>query len=125
MNGVTLKKALIVNEDDRRKLVEISNGLIHISNLKVLFCKKGEHVLGNHWHTYPEVRYLLKGKVHYKLRNTINNEIIELDMEDGDILFTTGFITHTGIFSEDSIMIDGGQEAYVSREFNDVFDKIL
>lgn len=124
MKGVHITKALVVNEDERRKLVEVSNGLLNIRNLKILVCKKGEHILGNHWHTYPEVRYLLKGKVDYKLKHVLTGETMEYTMTEGETMFTTGFVVHTGKFSEDSIMIDGGGEAYVSQDFNDIQEKI-
>lgn len=124
MTGVHLTKAFCVSEDERRRIIEISNGTLDIRCLKVLFCKKGTHVLGEHWHVYGEVRYLLKGHVHYKLKHIITNETMEFDMEEGDILYTTGFVVHTGEFSEDSIMVDGASAAYVGREFNDCVEKI-
>ena len=124
MKGVHITKALVVNEDKRRKLVEISNGLFNIRGLKVLFCKKGKNILGEHWHPYPEVRYLLKGEVKYKLKHILTGETAEFILNEGELLMTTGFIIHTGEFSEDSIMIDGSGEAYISQDFNDVQEKI-
>ena len=124
MNGVHLTKAVVVHEDERRKILEICNGMLTMRSMKILLCKKGDHILGEHWHTYPEVRYLMKGKVHYKLKHVITNETAEFDMVEGEILYTTGFVIHTGLFAEDSIMIDGAQEAYLARSFNDHVEKI-
>jgi len=124
MYGVYLTKAHLVSEDDRRKIVEVANGTLTMNCLKVLYCKKGDHILGEHWHTYGEVRYLMKGSVQYKLKHILTGETIEFTMEEGDVLYTTGFVVHTGLFKEDSIMIDGAEQAYVSRDFNDRVEKI-
>ena len=124
MYGVHLTKAHIVSEDERRKIVEITNGGLTMKCLKVLYCKRGDHILGEHWHTYAEVRYLMKGHVHYKLKHVLTGETMEFDMEEGDILYTTGFVIHTGLFKEDSIMVDGSESSYISRSFNDCVEKI-
>lgn len=125
MEGVEIRKAQIVNEDERRKLVEISNGLITIKNLKVIYCKKGEQLLGNHYHSYPELMYMLKGKAKYRMKNIDTNEVEDYELEEGDVVFRTAFITHAGIFSEDSIIIDAAGEPYISSNFNDNHEVIL
>lgn len=124
MKGVVIKKAEIVSSDDRRDIIEIMNGQINVRNMKVLKMKKGE-LLGNHWHPYPEVMYILQGKVKYKMKNIDTGEIEDYDLESGDVVFRTGRIVHAGYFSEDSIVIDGAAEPYLSQDFNDVYEKIM
>lgn len=125
MKGVHVKKVQIVSEDERRSIFEIMNGELTIKNMKVLKVKKGEQLLGNHWHPYSEVMYMLKGKAKYKMRNIDTNEQEEFELEEGDVVFRTGRIVHAGLFSEDSIVIDGAAEPYISQDFNDVFQKIM
>lgn len=125
MRGVHVKKIDLVHEDERRGIWEIMNGQLSIRNMKILRVKSGEQLLGNHWHTYPEVMYMLQGKARYKMKHVITGEEEDYNLETGDVVFRTGFITHVGFFSEDSIIIDGAAESYISNDFNDVVEKIL
>ena len=125
MNGVVVRKAKLVSDDPRRSIFEIMNGEISIKNLKVLKIKKGRLVLGNHWHTYPEVMFILKGWGHYHMKNIDTNEEEEFDLKEGDVVFRTGRIVHAGYFEEDSIIIDAASESYISADFNDVRQEIM
>jgi len=125
MKGVIIKKAEIVSSDNRRDIIEIMNGQLGIRNLKVLKVKKGELILGNHWHTYSEVMYILKGWGHYHMKNLDTNEYEEFDLKEGDIVFRTGRIVHAGYFIEDSIIIDGATETYLNTDFNDIKEVIM
>lgn len=125
MRGVHVKKIDLVHEDERRSIWEVMNGQMSIRNMKILKVKKGGIILGNHWHAYPEVMYLMKGKARYIMKHIITGEEEEFQLEEGDVMFRTGFITHAGIFDEDSILIDGAAESYIDNDFNDVVDKIL
>jgi len=86
--------------------------------------KKGESILGNHWHTYPEMMYILKGKGHWWLKHVITGEQEEYDLEEGDIMFKTGFITHTAKVSEDAIILDGSAESWIGEDFNHVREEL-
>ena len=120
MKGIKIIKAKVVNEDARRKLIEIQNGQIGIRNLKILEVKEDSY-LGGHWHQYSEVMYIMKGKVRdYKMTNIDTNESEVFNLEEGDIVFRTGRIIHGGIFKAGTIIIDGGEETYQSADYNDV-----
>lgn len=120
MKGVVIVKAKVVNEDERRKLIEIQNGQIGVRNLKILEVKEDSY-LGGHWHQYPEVMYILKGGVHnYRMVNIDTKESIIINLEEGDIVFRTGRIIHGGVFSGGSIIVDGGGETYISADYNDI-----
>jgi len=125
MKGVYIKKIDLVHEDERRGIWQIMNGELSVKNMKILKVKKGEQLLGNHWHVYPEVMYMMQGKATYRMKNVITGEVEDYELTEGDVVFRTGFITHGGYFSEDSIIIDGAASTYVSQDFNDVFDKII
>ena len=125
MKGVFLTKAKVVSEDDRRKLIEIQNGQISVRNMKILIVKKGEALLGNHWHSGYEVMHIFKGSARYKMKNIDTGEEEEYNLKECDTVFRTGRIVHSGIFTEDSIVIDGGSDTYISAEFNDIPEIIL
>lgn len=125
MKGVVVRKANVVSDDDRRTIFEIMNGELGIRNLKVLKVKKGKQFLGNHWHPYSEVMFILQGSAQYKMKNLDTNEEEIFKLEEGDIVFRTGRIIHAGYFDTDSIIIDGACETYVDSEFNDIQEVIM
>ena len=125
MRGVIIRKIKLVHEDGRRKLLEILNGEIDIKSIKIIEIKEGGQILGNHYHTYPEAMYIMKGKAHYWLKHVLTGETEEMDLEEGDIMIKTGFITHTGKFSEGSIIIDFAAETWIDESYNHVRDKIV
>ena len=126
MKGVFLTTAKVVSEDDRRKIIEIQNGQMSVRNMKILIVKKGEALLGNHYHPhYSELMYMFKGSARYRMRNIDTKEVEDYNLVEGDLIFRTSRISHAGFFSEDSIVIDGAEEPYISQDFNDVKDVIL
>jgi len=125
MRGVSVTKVNLVHEDERRGIWEVLNGQMSIKNIKILKIKQGESVLGNHWHAYPEIMYMMKGKARYKMKNIFTQEIEEYNLEEGDIVFRAGFITHAGVFEEDSVILEGGSEAYIDGDFNDVVERVI
>ena len=125
MKGVYVKKANMVSDDERRTIIEIMNGDMNIKNLKILNVKKGELILGNHWHPYGEVMYILKGGGHYIMKNIDTKEQEEFDVQEGDVVYRGPRITRAGYFTEGSILIDGACETYVSPDFNDIKDVIM
>jgi len=120
MRGVVIRKANIIHEDERRKIVSILNGEITVKDIHVLFMKSGDSgPLGNHKHWYPEVMYVLKGKCHYWLKNK-EGETMECDMEEGDIMFRAPEVVHTCTCSEDAILLDGASESWINDDWNHV-----
>ena len=137
MRGVVIKKANIIAEDSRRKIVSILNGELVVRDIHILFMKPKERIitpeheilipkskwveqpLGNHKHFYPEVMYVLKGKCHYWLKNK-EGETMECDMSEGDIMFRAPEVVHTCICTEDAILIDGASESWISEDWNHV-----
>jgi len=123
MKGIHIIKAKIVNEDNRRKIVELMNGQLNIKNIKIMIVKEDSY-LGGHWHTYSEVMHMFKGSVKdYKMKNIDTGEEETFQLEEGDTVFRTGRIIHGGIFTKGSIVIDGAVESYISGDFNDIQEK--
>jgi mannose-6-phosphate isomerase-like protein (cupin superfamily) len=125
MNGVIVRKTKIVSDDERRTITEVMNGELRIANLKILHVKKGEQLLGNHWHQYSEVMHIIKGKAKYRMKNIDTGEQQDYDLEEGDTIFRTGRVTHSGWFEEDSIILDGAECTYIGSDFNDIKEVIL
>jgi len=119
MKGVTIYPIKLAHSDERRDILEMFNGDFDCKQVKILKVRKG-NILGNHFHTYRENRYLLKGKIQYYLKNVKTNEYEELIMNEGMVMVTDPYIAHTGKFLEDSIIIEGTEEPYISAEHNDV-----
>ena len=123
MRGVVIRKAQVIAEDDRRKIVSILNGEIGVRDIHILTMKKGGSILGNHKHWYSEVMYVFKGKVHYWLKNK-EGETMECDMGEGDIMYRAPEVTHTCTCTEDAILIDGASETFIDEQWNHVREEI-
>ncbi|MCH7568452.1 MAG: hypothetical protein IIA87_03440 [Nanoarchaeota archaeon] len=125
MRGVVIKKALVIAEDERRKIISVLNGEIGVRDIHILEMKKGEKneegliklPLGNHKHWYPEVCYCYKGKAKYWLKND-QGETMEIDLNEGDIMFRAPGVVHTCLCTEDCILIDGAEYPWVAEEWN-------
>ena len=142
MRGVVIRKAKVIAEDERRKIVSILNGEIGVRDMHILFMKPEpietqirksagvngvitnppqinyvDKPLGNHKHWYAEVMYVLKGKCHYWLKNK-EGETMECDLTEGDIMFRAPEVVHTCICTEDAILVDGSSESWIDEEWN-------
>jgi len=123
MKGVFIKKAEIVNEDERRKLVELMNGQFAGKNIKILEVKEESYLGGKsgHWHNYSECMYIMKGNCwDYKMTNIDTGEEETFELSEGDIVFRGPRIIHGGMFAKGSVIIDIAEDTYVSGDFNDV-----
>lgn len=123
MRGVKVCKATIVNEDDRRKLVELMNGQFAGKNIKILEVKEDSYLGGKsgHFHLYNECMYVMKGKVwDYIMENILTNEKEIFNLEEGDIVFRSANIIHGGMFAKGSIIIDIAEDTYINGSFNDI-----
>ena len=124
MTGIKIVKAKVVSEDERRTIIEVMNGQNTIRNIKMLYVKKGQ-LLGNHWHQYPEVMYILDGKVSYRMKHMRTGEQEDYVLEKGDVVFREAGIAHAGRFLTDSIVLDASSKEYTSAEFNDIIEIIM
>ena len=123
MRGVNVCKAKIVNEDKRRKLIELMNGQFAGKNIKILEVKEESYLGGTngHWHNYSECMYILKGKCwNYVMENVDTGEKETFNLEEGDIVFRGPRIIHGGMFAKGSLILDIAEDTYLSSDFNDV-----
>jgi len=127
MHGVIVRKANVVHEDERRKLIEFMNGELTGKNIKILEVKDGgpqwQYLGGTcgHWHHYPECMVILEGEVKdYVMENLDTGEKETFTFESGDVVFRTGRIIHGGLFKAGTKVLDIGGETYISADFNDI-----
>ena len=118
MRGVYIKKAKIISDDERRQIISIMNGEITVKDIHICVMKKGDQILGNHYHHYPEVCYCYKGSCHYWLHNTLTGEKMEVEFKEGDVMLRGPYVTHTCKCSEDCILFDGAGESWVDENWN-------
>lgn len=123
MKGVIIKPIKLAHSDERRDILEMFNGDFDCKQVKILKVKKGQ-ILGNHYHLYRENRYLLTGKIKYYLKNINTGEEEEFIMNEGYVMITDVEIAHTGEFLEDSIIIEGTEDVYISGKVNDKVYKL-
>jgi len=120
MKGVKIYPIKLAHSDERRDILEMFNGDFDCKQVKILKVRKG-NILGNHYHKYREIRYLLSGKIKYYFQNMNAAKLFikELIMSEGEVMITDAYIAHTGEFLEDSIIIEGTEEPYIDAEHND------
>ena len=127
MRGVIIKKSIVVSEDERRRLIEIQNGQINGKNIKILEVKEESYLGGTsgHWHQYPEIMYILKGKCwDYVMENIDTGEKETFEFNEGDIVFRSPRIIHGGMFEKGSIVLDIAEDTYISGNYNDIPRKV-
>lgn len=125
MRGVVIKKAKVIAEDERRKIISILNGEIGVRDCHILIMKSGETFegfvkkpLGNHYHSYQEICYCMKGKARYKLKHEITGEEMEYELKEGELMFRDAFVIHTCLCTEDCILIDLAECSWVDENWN-------
>lgn len=119
IHGVKVYPIKLAHSDKRRDILEMFNGDFYCEQVKILKVRKG-NILGNHYHKYREIRYLLKGKIKYYLESAITKKKCQFIMNEGEVMITDSYIAHTGEFLENSIIIEGTEEKYIDAEHNDV-----
>lgn len=124
IRGVHIKKAYVIAEDERRKIVSILNGEIGVRDIHLLEMKKGGSILGQHKHWYAEVCFVYKGSCHYWLKNK-EGETMEVDLKEGDIMYRAPEVVHTCTCTDDCVLIDGACESWIGEEWNHVREELV
>lgn len=123
MDGVSHTKVDSAHEDERRSLFAIFNDDFVAKQLKLLKIKSGVE-LGNHYHEYGEMFYLLEGQAKYTFENIETKERLVLYLKAGDRVVIEPKIAHKAVYSQPTIMIECTMDPYVSAEVNDHVYKI-
>lgn len=109
----------IAHEDDRRSLLAIFNGDFVAQQVKIVQVKKAT-VMGNHYHPYSELFYVLQGEATYYLKSVNTGEKRVVILRKGDRLIIAPEIAHKAEMAEGTITIEATEQLYMSPEVNDV-----
>ena len=118
MDDVKIQHIEPAHKDDRRELSAMFNGDFTARQIKILKINKGA-ILGNHYHEYNETFYLLSGNANYIFVNIKTGERQEVKIGEGDRIIIKPRIAHKAEFVEDTVMIEGTEDPYISAEVND------
>ena len=121
---IQYEKVEPASSDERRTLIPVFNGDFLAKQVKVLSIKKNS-VLGNHYHEYSELFYLLEGRANYTFEDVDTKERRSIEMKKGERIRISPRIAHKAEFLEDTVMIEGTEAEYISREANDRIYKII
>ena len=114
----TLKHINIAHSDERRDLSILFNGDFNAKQIKLIKVKK-DSILGNHYHEYREMFYVLNMRVVYYLENTDTKETTIVTLEQGDRMIIEPRIAQKAFFVRNAITIEATESEYISPEFND------
>ena len=101
----------IAHEDERRKLSAIFNGDFIAKQVKLLEVKKAS-ILGNHYHHYSELFYVLRGKATYTLRSIKTGKTKTVKLKEGDRLIIGSEVVHKAEISKGTVMIEATETPY-------------
>ncbi len=118
MKGLKHETISPAHGDERRTLTPMFNGDFTANQIKILKIKKGS-TLGNHYHLYHETFYLLEGEAEYTFEDIKTKERQKIDLKKSQRVTIAPRIAHKAVFTEDTIMIEGTEDPYVSKEVND------
>lgn len=119
MIDIQIENMGIAHKDDRRILKVIFNGDFVAKQIKVLEVKT-ESILGNHYHPYSELFYILKGGAIVNLQLPDTKEKKSLLLKEGDRLIIGARVAHQFLPSANTIMIEGTSEPYQGANKSDV-----
>jgi quercetin dioxygenase-like cupin family protein len=115
-----LDKIKIAHSDERRDLSVLFNGDFNAKQIKIIKVKK-DSTLGNHYHNYREMFYILEGEAWYYLEkvNQLSFSKIMIPLKEGDRLIIDKEVAHKAEFKAGTVTIEATESEYISPEFND------
>ena len=113
-----IDKVSIAHEDGRRSISPIFNDDFIARQVKMLRIKK-HSILGNHYHDYRELFYILEGQAAYLLENIVTKEQQLLMLTKGDRLIIRPCIAHQAEMWEGTVTLEASEEPYISADHND------
>ena len=123
--NIWIKTIEVSHEDERRKLTAIFNDDFNAKQVKIIEVKK-DSILGNHYHTYRELFYILKGSGVFHLVDIKTGGKSIVPLMEGVRLIIAPEIAHKVEMKEGTISIEATEFPYESPEVNDrefkVFD---
>ena len=119
MNWFKIEKIEIAHEDERRSISAIFNGDFTAKQVKILHIKQ-DSILGNHYHNYRELFYVLSGESIYLLENIETKEREYVILSEGYRLIIQPNVAHRAEMTKGTVMLEATEEPYISASQNDV-----
>lgn len=113
----------ITHEDERRALTAVFNGNFVAQQVKILEVK-GHQVLGNHYHRYSELFYVVKGECLFHLMDVDTWEMDTVRLMAGERLILGPNIAHKVEMADGTLTVEATAQQYISPEVNDVFYEV-
>lgn len=107
------------HSDERRTITPVFNGDFTAKQIKILHISQG-NVLGNHYHHYGEMFYLLSGEALYTFKDLEEGGTMEIHLKEGERIVIGPKVAHKAHFLKDTVMVEATEVPYVSAEHNDV-----
>ena len=118
MSWFKVDKLGVAHEDEGCAIINPFNGDFIARQVKVLKIKKNS-TLGNHYHDYSEMFYILKGKAQYWIKDIQTNQIHSGVLREGDRLIIKPQVAHKFKMLKGTVTIEATEEPYISAEHND------
>lgn len=122
-DGVLRGKMGIDHADDRRALSTVFNGEFPqgFAQMKIAsLTNKGTMILGGHFHPdYDELFLVVAGKIEWKLKQQIGDDLLEIVMEPGDTLVIPAGVAHSARCAPGTILIGFTGKPYIDAATND------
>ena len=118
MSWFKIDKLGIAHEDERRAMMNPFNGDFIARQVKVLKIKKNS-TLGNHYHDYYEMFYILKGKAQYWIKDIQTEMVHSGILKEGDRLIIEPRVAHKFKMLKGTVTIEATEKPYISAEYND------
>ena len=109
----------ISHEDERRSITSIFNGEFTAKQIKLVQIKE-DSILGNHYHNYAEIFYMLEGEGEYILKDLNTKETTKIQMKKGDKLRINPRVVHKAKLKKGTVLIEGTEKKYINANINDV-----
>jgi mannose-6-phosphate isomerase-like protein (cupin superfamily) len=112
LDGVICEACRDRHEDGRRLLTAVFNGDFTARQVKVLEVK-ADAVLGEHYHDYDEMFYLLKGQAVIEVENVETKDRGGYQLSAGDRIFFPKKVAHRLWVKADSVLIGCTDQPYL------------
>jgi len=105
-----------MHEDSRRRLSIFFNGDFIAKQIKIIEVIEDDAILGNHYHTYDEAFYVVKGCANYDVYDLKTKKYANFVLVRGESLFIKAHTAHRATFNRGTIMVEATSEKHTKEK---------